>query len=604
MPDASGPLRAADAGTRQTPTRGYTDLPAVTLFCQEALDGALELVRADGGEVAVLDTEGVAMVTRARRKRPPRLHTYGAPSRPSQPINASGVYEPLDALDSQSTQLLPSARMARAYAPDQGLIGEVWKRRESMNVRLDEHTAGADATMFVEADARNHLAVPVYRPESLNHLGGRGAVIGVLRVFNRDQLWSYSANDKMLLELHADRLGRALASLEPAVVNVRRGDLVTALRELSSAGPTRRDLLARLCEITLHHVNAYSFTALRYSSKADTVQVELATRAGATPPGAQLRVADLPPWLQRAVRHEFVSESAPQGGAPTALACLGASQETPIRSALAAPLSANGQVIGVIVATSPQIDAFTDDAAIVFEALALATATFAENARLVENARLSVEQVNEQRRQLSALNNSVQTLNASLNVDETLQSLAEQASLLTTAQVCAVFLRAEGADELICRAVYPKENEPPMLLDATIPLEWRHIGERLMTETFLQEDGLAADSNDPESATAKMARVGAISFLATPIVRREEASEQERNLGALVIFTPGQPQRYAPEEIGLLHGLASQAAIAISNARLYNKLQEAYVQLQELDRLKDDFILTVSHEFRTPLTAI
>jgi len=34
------------------------------------------------------------------------------------------------------------------------------------------------------------------------------------------------------------------------------------------------------------------------------------------------------------------------------------------------------------------------------------------------------------------------------------------------------------------------------------------------------------------------------------------------------------------------------------------RLEEAYRQLQEVNRLKDEFLATVSHEFRTPLTAI
>lgn len=603
--DVSGPLRATDGGMRQAPTHGYPDLPAINSFCQEALDGALELVRADGGEVAILDVEGQVMITRARRKRPPRLPAYGAPSRPSQPISQTGMLDVTDPIDSQVTQLLPSAQMARAYAPDQGLIGDVWKRRESLNIRLDEHTAGAVSTMLVEADARNHLAAPIFRPEALNHLSGRGPVIGVIRVFNRDQLWSYSANDKLLLELHADRLGRTLAQLDSAIVNVRRGDLVGALRELGGAGPTLGDLLARAAEISLRQVNAYSFTAYRYHSDSDTVTVEYATRPGATPPDARMAVSELPPWLQRAVRGEYVVERAPQGGSPLSLMSLGWSEDALIRCALAAPLSTNNRVFGAIVVTSPQIDAFTDDAAILFEALALATSTFAENARLVENARHTIEQVNEQRLQLSALNNSVQTLNASLNLDETLQKLAQQASLMTTAQVCAVFLREEGSAELVCRAVYAKGNEAaPTLINTTIPLAWRNIGERLMGETFLKEEGLDADPGARDSATALMARVGAKTFHAAPIVRQEVDAEKEQNLGALVIFTPRQSLRHAPEELILLKGLASQAAIAISNARLYNKLQEAYAQLQELDRLKDDFILTVSHEFRTPLTAI
>lgn len=610
----SGSLRADDSGHapigQAAPpsaplvvVKGYPDLPGITAFCLEALDGALALVRADGGEVAALNAAGTAMVTRARRKRPPRLPGFGAPSRNSQPIPPQAPYDTADPIDSQVTQLLPSAQLARTYAPDQGLIGKVWKRREPMQARLDANTAGAASTLLLEPEAHQHLAVPIFRPSTLDHLSGRGPVIGVLRVFNRDELWSYTNNDRIMLELHADRLGRALALLDTSSDSVRRGDLIGALRDLSGVGPTSRDLYTRVSEIAMRQMNALTFaalTALPYrDGETPKVNVELALRAGAPQAGGVLPLSDLPEWLQRAFLPELVNESSPQGGAATALAALGWTHEAIPRSALSAPLITGGQVKGVFVITSPQPDAFNADAAALFESLTLAATTFVENAHLVEEAHQSVQRLWDQRQQLSALNNAAQMLSTSLDVDATVMALAEQASLLTSAPICAVFLREERSEDLICRATYFKEQEgQAALLNTRIPLSWRAMGEALANEQFVIVEGLAQDAGEPESATAKLAQMGVTSLVAATI------THQQHQLGALVICTPNQARPYNAEQIGPLQGLASQAAIAISNARAHAQLNEAYEQLQELDRLKDEFILTVSHEFRTPLTAI
>lgn len=48
--------------------------------------------------------------------------------------------------------------------------------------------------------------------------------------------------------------------------------------------------------------------------------------------------------------------------------------------------------------------------------------------------------------------------------------------------------------------------------------------------------------------------------------------------------------------------LEKQTSAAHENARLYHELSVAHAQLRELDQLKDAFLLTASHEFRTPLT--
>ncbi len=83
-----------------------------------------------------------------------------------------------------------------------------------------------------------------------------------------------------------------------------------------------------------------------------------------------------------------------------------------------------------------------------------------------------------------------------------------------------------------------------------------------------------------------------------------------------------QRSAFSPHEIPNFQLLADQVAIALENAQLYAEikrfnqqleqkvaertqaLQEAYGQLERLDKTKTDFITIASHEMRTPLTIV
>jgi signal transduction histidine kinase len=77
----------------------------------------------------------------------------------------------------------------------------------------------------------------------------------------------------------------------------------------------------------------------------------------------------------------------------------------------------------------------------------------------------------------------------------------------------------------------------------------------------------------------------------------------EMLVGELCIgsYTPGA---YTDEDAWLLQAIADQTAVALENARLYEREVARAAALQEVGRLRHDFIATVSHELRTPLTSI
>jgi signal transduction histidine kinase len=108
------------------------------------------------------------------------------------------------------------------------------------------------------------------------------------------------------------------------------------------------------------------------------------------------------------------------------------------------------------------------------------------------------------------------------------------------------------------------------------------------------------------------------SWLGVPLTYKQDV------IGMLSL-TRERPDPYTDEEIALSSTFASQAAMALQNALLYENMTNinraledtvqqlkershdlaiAYTQLERLDRTKSDFISVSSHELRTPLTVL
>ncbi|XWK90185.1 MAG: response regulator [Phormidium sp.] len=61
---------------------------------------------------------------------------------------------------------------------------------------------------------------------------------------------------------------------------------------------------------------------------------------------------------------------------------------------------------------------------------------------------------------------------------------------------------------------------------------------------------------------------------------------------------------FSQMEIHLVQQVANQCEIALRQARLYEAAQSQVKELERLNHLKDDFLSTISHELRTPISSI
>jgi PAS domain S-box-containing protein len=88
------------------------------------------------------------------------------------------------------------------------------------------------------------------------------------------------------------------------------------------------------------------------------------------------------------------------------------------------------------------------------------------------------------------------------------------------------------------------------------------------------------------------------SYLAVPVVSRTGEV-----WGGLLFGHPDEGV-FTERHERIVEGLAAQTAIAMDNAQLYDLSQRERAKAEEANRLKDEFLATLSHELRSPLNSI
>jgi signal transduction histidine kinase len=104
--------------------------------------------------------------------------------------------------------------------------------------------------------------------------------------------------------------------------------------------------------------------------------------------------------------------------------------------------------------------------------------------------------------------------------------------------------------------------------------------------------------NDPRTRNRDfMARNRLVTYLGIPLVVKEEM------MGVLGLYTRS-PQTFLPEQIEFFSALGNQAAIAIHNSRLYEKLKMSNDTLEKTLEIKSVLTGVMAHELKTPIQVI
>ncbi len=459
---------------------------------------------------------------------------------------------------------------------------------------IDAASGGAKSATQLIADLRTMEATGEHRElfeaEDLCSLMrapilSRGRLIGALDVYSRSVPRRFREDEIDLAEIFTSQAAVAIENAQLLEETRRRLTEISILFEAARAGTSSLDVnqvLDRVLEVIRRSLRFETFEFILADPDAKTLRTRAGYGYDLSADNVQVRLGEgVVGWAAQTRQSVLINDVRQD------TRYLPAMEQT--RSELAVPLLAADRLVGVMNVESSRSNAFTPDDERLLQTLGGQLAVLIENARLHEETQQRLAEV-------STLYAFAEQLTTSIDLTTLLDSI-----VVTLKEV------------LHCRGVsLSLLNPETQLLEiraaAGLQPKWRQAAKLKVGEGI---SGKVAATAMPLYVPDASSLPDFIFF--DPVIRSllvVPLMVKDRVIGTLAI-DQAVPDAFTQDDQRTLTIAAAQAAAAIENAQLYAdleeraaKLEQAYQDLQQVDKLKDELVQNVSHELRTPLTFI
>ena len=237
------------------------------------------------------------------------------------------------------------------------------------------------------------------------------------------------------------------------------------------------------------------------------------------------------------------------------------------RAILIMPMLKENELIGAFVIYRLEVRAFTDKQVELVKNFAAQAVIAIENTRLLNELRQRTTDLTESLEQQTATSDVLSVISSSPgNLNPVFEAILANAVRICKTHFGVLLLFEGGRMRVVAMKNAPHAFAEMRRRDPYIPLEKSILGPVVRTKTLAHVSDITAEEPYASSPLAKVG--GARTALGVPMLKEGEL------VGAIAFYRQ-EVNPFSEKQIGLLQNFASQAVIAIENARLLNELRES-----------------------------